>query len=291
MMISFVAPRSEVETSFWEELYSRKLNVYRLEAKEIEVLGFFTGSDGRNVSAFSVNSSSFETQTKALSRFGDEALVKGVLLNVNTAQEFKDFDKKEWIESAGRGIFESIQSEEYLSNPSLLFPFRLLSFADLKQHIFTYWFAFPALVSDDAAFAYTRPPKPLSAYLEVDDICSLYKELATYLVASAEGGPMLPVCGYIKRADGRRVVLLAEAWAAFLRGEDVSILTLDTEITEEVAVLGWIQRNLLTALCYSFQNRREKLSSSSEIHIIALRGVALRRAVAWSRRRSDEVMH
>src|SRR3989440_5978207 len=45
-------------------------------------------------------------------------------------------------------IWEAINDGTIYSCPSLLASFVILSFADLKKYRFSYWFAFPALVSD-----------------------------------------------------------------------------------------------------------------------------------------------
>jgi hypothetical protein len=58
----------------------------------------------------------------------------------------------------------------------------------------------------------------------------------------------------------------------------------------ELNALGWSMRNLLTALCYSFQNISGTKPVSSEIKVIAVRGLALRHAIARARRRSDTVL-
>jgi ubiquitin-like modifier-activating enzyme ATG7 len=234
-MISFMAPKSSVETGFWEELYSRKLNLYRLESRELEILGSYTPSDGQNASALVINSSSFDTLAKCISRYGDEGLARGILLNVNTAQEFKDFDKKGWIESAGRNILEVIRSGKWLSDPSLLFAFRVLSFADLKQHTFTYWFAFPALVADETSFTYTCQPRILADVLDAKVICNMYNGLAMHVISPAGLVPVLPVCGLVRVAETTRVLPLEDAWNAFLRGEEVFVIILDSELSGEIA--------------------------------------------------------
>lgn len=56
-------------------------------------------------------------------------------------------DKVAMLQTAGRQIWDAIKDGSIYSIPSLLSSFVILSYADLKRHKFTYWFAFPALHS------------------------------------------------------------------------------------------------------------------------------------------------
>lgn len=71
--------------------------------------------------------------------------VTGYLTNFNTIEEFKSLDKAAFLKSAGNQIFESIKNKSFLSNPSVLNTFQMISFADLKKFKFYYWLAFPSL--------------------------------------------------------------------------------------------------------------------------------------------------
>jgi ubiquitin-like modifier-activating enzyme ATG7 len=67
-------------------------------------------------------------------------IMPGNIINSNTEEEFKNFDKGEILKKVGEKIFKNISSKEWLKNPSLLLEFILLSFADLKTHKFRYFF-------------------------------------------------------------------------------------------------------------------------------------------------------
>jgi len=69
----------------------------------------------------------------------------GSLTNLNTAEDFRNFDKKDLLNSLGADITKDIHSGRIEQDPSLLVKFHVLSYADLKNHKFLYWFCFPAM--------------------------------------------------------------------------------------------------------------------------------------------------
>ena len=148
--VSFLAPKSFVNISFWEELYNRKLDMYGLSNEQIPLRAFLSPSEGENVSALTVDKESFEggfysvfmscvsfTLFHSSSSSSDqssttEVSIRGSLLNVNTIQAFKDIDKKSLIDNVGCIVRDAVESQKYLKDPSMLQRFVLLTFADLK---------------------------------------------------------------------------------------------------------------------------------------------------------------
>lgn len=94
---------------------------------------------------------------------------EGMIKNVNTIEEYRNMDKSQMIVQAGKTVRRTNQSSGTVSDthrlitvqtwdaindgtiyscPSLLSSFIILSFADLKNYKFYYWFGFPAIHSD-----------------------------------------------------------------------------------------------------------------------------------------------
>lgn len=73
---------------------------------------------------------------------------EGFIRNFNTIEDFRQVDKLQHIERAGRMIWDSIRDGTIYSCPSLLCSFSAVCFADLKKYRFTYHVAYPALHSD-----------------------------------------------------------------------------------------------------------------------------------------------
>ena len=111
-----------------------------------------------------------------------ECHVPGTLYNTNTAEAFKEVDKKRLLAAAaaqlwkdlvvpvpapetpadeskggaeGKDGHENGAMAAAMRDPSLLARFILLAFADLKKHSFVHWFAFPALSLDADPKHYT----------------------------------------------------------------------------------------------------------------------------------------
>lgn len=74
----------------------------------------------------------------------------GTLFNANTKEEFDKLDKYQLLKDSAKDILEAIDSGKWLKNPSVLTSFLLLSFANLKDHIFYYWFGFTSFIPEDA---------------------------------------------------------------------------------------------------------------------------------------------
>lgn len=83
--ILFQAPSSFFDPSFWEELYKRKLHVYKLESSAQPILTFSSASNGKNNESFEFAHNSFENVNDSLKRCHSG----GSLLNVNTVEVFE----------------------------------------------------------------------------------------------------------------------------------------------------------------------------------------------------------
>ena len=83
----------------------------------------------------------------------------GTLLNANTLDDFKEWDKTALLQRVAGAIWEDIHSGAALAQPERLLRFLLLTFADLKTHKYYYWFAFPAFAT--APPVLRAPPRPM----------------------------------------------------------------------------------------------------------------------------------
>lgn len=286
--VSFLAPKSFVSTSFWEELYRRKLDVYGLSSDQIAIQGFLSPSEGGNTSALTVSKESYQVnEVRAM-----EVSVPGSILNVNTVEAFKEVDKKRLIEQVGSLVRDAIESGEYLTDPSILQRFVLLTFADLKAHIFTYWFAFPAFIpsSDTILCDANSKPQSLSSVLTPIEISKMYKDLS-----SIENTNRMPVYGMKLEDNIWKITSLNEAWTLHNNGHaGIKIITIDTAVVTGSTsasldvTIGWGQRNLLYALSYSYQQSKTG-DSCNVIEIIFLRGSALKRALMSIKKKADDL--
>jgi len=111
-------------------------------------------------------------------------VVPGTLVNANTLEDFKDWDKAALLRKVAETILDDARSGRALAEPHRLGRFLLLTFADLKTHKFYYWFAFPAFAITPPPRA--KPPAPLSSLLGPDQIHALRAGYAA-LAASPSG--------------------------------------------------------------------------------------------------------
>jgi hypothetical protein len=94
-LISFIAPSTLIDPAFWEELYERKLNIYKLGTDKEPLSVYYNCSDSKNVEPFVLEGSSFRTINdeegeKTILRGRISAL--GTLVNVNTLEVRKISD-------------------------------------------------------------------------------------------------------------------------------------------------------------------------------------------------------
>ena len=84
--ISFIAPSTVIDPAFWEELYERKLNIYKLGTDNEPISVFYNTSDGRNSESFVLEQKSFRSLNSEEPSLGGRLSAKGTLVNVNTIE-------------------------------------------------------------------------------------------------------------------------------------------------------------------------------------------------------------
>ncbi|KAI9016019.1 hypothetical protein DFJ74DRAFT_635227 [Hyaloraphidium curvatum] len=171
---------SAVDSTFWHALAALKLNVFKLDDAPVPIEARY--GPGRLVAKQSFGDQDVALPAR-LSLSGQEAFAavdsadpgsestpadpedplsrnwtplefdsSGTLHNKNTVEDFKAVDKAALLKEAGEKMFSIIANDPraIMTRPSLLVPFVLLTFADLKKFKFFFWFAFPALVPKEA---------------------------------------------------------------------------------------------------------------------------------------------
>eukprot|EP00294_Goniomonas_avonlea_P013408 CAMPEP_0114553282 /NCGR_PEP_ID=MMETSP0114-20121206/7570_1 /TAXON_ID=31324 /ORGANISM="Goniomonas sp, Strain m" /LENGTH=656 /DNA_ID=CAMNT_0001738205 /DNA_START=8 /DNA_END=1978 /DNA_ORIENTATION=+ len=246
--LQFQTFTSTADVSFWGELARLKLEVYRLTNEVRPIMG--TYSLGSGVSRMCFGREAFEQFTPAPHTFA----ARGNLNLFETLDDFKGCDKKEFLKRSGEKLWESIRSGAAVEDPTLLLPFELLIYADLKHFVFYYWFAFPTLLPSSPVTS--DPPQPLHSVLSAAQASSFQSTMAT----GATGGVgffTVTVTGDDSVKVGPLKDWEADTGAApkFLAIADPSSLS---------AHPGWPLRSLLFLAAY-----RWKLS---EVAVICYRG-------------------
>ena len=111
MNINFQKCPVNIEESFWEDLYHKKLKVYGLSNNEHEI-------------------------------------ENGKLILFNTVNEIKKMDKKGLMKNQNKKTWEAIKSGEAIKNPDLLFEYTILVYIDFKEVQFFYWLYSPKFNND-----------------------------------------------------------------------------------------------------------------------------------------------
>lgn len=140
--------------------------------------------------------------------------MQGTLINTNTIEAFRTYNKMELIQSFGQEIWDTVKSGKALEDPSVLCQFVLMTFADLKKYKFYYWFAFPALCPETSA-THVAPPVHLGDYFTPSQIASLQ---ASYDSLSVDG--LGPGFFLVKVTESEVTVGNIQEWETFFNIDD-----------------------------------------------------------------------
>ncbi|XP_071484783.1 ubiquitin-like modifier-activating enzyme ATG7 [Diadema antillarum] len=190
--LQFAPFSSALDVGFWHKLTQKKLNEYKLDDKPKDIHGYYYNGDPDGLPCrlcldFNAFDSSASTPPHC-------HLSRGTLVNFNTLDAFKTCDKKALLDKTAEKLWDDIRQGAAIQDPSLLSPFLLLAFADLKKYHYSYWFAFPALITPEGV-RHTRPPERLEKVMSGSKISSLQtaydaacqaegRDLAYFLISS-----------------------------------------------------------------------------------------------------------
>ncbi|VDL19125.1 unnamed protein product [Hymenolepis diminuta] len=157
--VYFVPFDSVVDTTFWHVLSKKKLEDYRLDEGPFPMFGQFTNGTPPGVSPRMSFDYASMNETEATPG-GNLFNALGYVYVLNTVESFRQLDKKTHITNFGRKyICEVINVQhDFLLHPNKLLIFSLLTYCDLKNHKFYYWFAFPAVKQDKKPKLVTKTP-------------------------------------------------------------------------------------------------------------------------------------
>ncbi|CRK92981.1 CLUMA_CG006505, isoform A [Clunio marinus] len=162
-VFQYVQLKSVVSPDFWYKLAETKLNIEKLNENSKNIFGSFTNFNSQNC-VVNLDCTAFNSHFKPrINSFH----CHGTLLNRNTIESFKDSDKAELLKKEGEQLIDNIVNGLCLEDPTLLVPFILLSYADLKKYNFYYWFAFPASI-DPVFYENSTPQKLVDVFPQQD---------------------------------------------------------------------------------------------------------------------------
>ncbi|SZF04477.1 unnamed protein product [Blumeria hordei] len=146
LALKFAPFGSEIELPFYRALSQLKIDVDRLDDSPRPVLGLYQ----HRMTISSDVSCRMQILGDALTSEvvpAGHIRAEGKIKNLNTFEDFKNVDKASIMNTAAKQIWDAINDGSIYTVPSLLSSFTIISYADLKNYKFTYWFAFPALHS------------------------------------------------------------------------------------------------------------------------------------------------
>ncbi|CAG9830848.1 unnamed protein product [Diabrotica balteata] len=259
--VEYIPITSSVNPSFWSKLTEMKLDVYKSKEIEQHLFGYTDILKQLNCpwTFLEVDSTSFNVNYSA----GINLRFCGRLINTNTIERFKDYDKMHLIHEVGTDLHEKIKDGRALEDPSLLNCFILLTFADIKKYQYYYWFAFPVpkgisikknkcypissefsdSVVDNLYRQYTQLNERQKGYFLViknkDDIVvhSLKSKLSTLPLKESQVyfGFNNNVCSGNVASQLRNYVLLLLHFCPFLENQEASFLAL--KLTRERTIV------------------------------------------------------
>ncbi|KAG7173404.1 Ubiquitin-like modifier-activating enzyme ATG7-like [Homarus americanus] len=169
-ILQFAPFSSAVEAGFWHQFTQFKLDVLHLSEEAVPIAGSYVNSDAPGLpSRLNVEYDALQ-RDRLPSKLSCAAV--GTLINTNTLEEFRNRTKQELLKTSACGLWDAINSDRALENPSLLSSFLMFTFADLKKYHYYYWFAFPAFTLPKT-IPLVKEPQNLSAKLTTEQSASL----------------------------------------------------------------------------------------------------------------------
>ncbi|KAJ1665007.1 Autophagy protein 7 [Coemansia sp. RSA 1813] len=268
---------STIEPEFWSGLAQHKLHSARLDTTRTLVCGEFAGGRRhalRNaaapeaaqklavparlrVSQDAWNKAEVDQTSKSggdsQKQAGVAVEVDGFLHNTNTIEEFKKCDKGEILREAGAGILDAIRSGRASKAPELLWPFTLLSFADLKKYHFYHWVSFPAVTADPPDTT-TGAAVPIPDFVSNDsDLAALHTAFAAFVKGRPQSYGAFAAVYQPRNTSSPWSIYSLEDWdSAFGEGSgaDSTAMLGFIDPSSHSTRPGWPLRNLLTWMRY-----------------------------------------
>jgi hypothetical protein len=279
-VLTFYPPSCSIDPGFWEELYNRKVNVYKLDDSAVQITAVF-GSDGN----LSLGAESFALAEKVVLEEQQSQHVpfsaKGTLLNFNTIEAFKELNKKAYLQREAavlyRQMVDLVETKDgpicaAVRRPELLNSFAVIVFSDLKSYKFTYWFGMPTFVASTVVVT-TRP----CLLKEFSEGSKLLAGLYSGISVSAGFDHFSRGAFALRRNISDRAIWetasLEDIWAQRCDTSNVIIVFVDNSVGDNDPYKhSWGLRNLLALLDFH-------CTEPSSVKIISLRSPALRKCI------------
>ena len=173
------------------------------------------------------------------------------MINYNTLEAFKKFDKNEYLNTTeGNILYEAMTcngDDEFpavLNDPRILTRFVCHTFADLKKYHYYYWFVFPAFILPPT-IQMSQPVQPICDVLKSEEI--IQKLAKTYLEWKKSN---LIQSGFfwIQTDPVIKITNLKDGFQQFKSYDDVILGFADPSSLSDYP--GWPLRNLIAFICY-----------------------------------------
>ncbi|KAJ1798599.1 Autophagy protein 7, partial [Coemansia sp. RSA 2399] len=260
---------STIEPEFWSGLAQHKLHSAQLDTARTPLRGEFAGgrrhalrnaaaSDAAQklavparlrVSQDAWNSGEADTAGDS-QQVGVAVSVDGFLYNTNTIEEFKKSDKGEMLRDAGASILDAIRSGRATRAPELLWPFTLLSYADLKKYHFYHWVAFPAVTADppDTAIGTCVPISDFAS--NGSDLGALHAAFAAFAKDSSRSYSAFVAVYQPRNTSSPWGIYSLDEWDRAFDGDNGTAMVGFIDPSSHATRPGWPLRNLLTWVRY-----------------------------------------
>ncbi|KAJ2490670.1 Autophagy protein 7 [Coemansia sp. RSA 2050] len=271
---------SAVEPEFWASVAHHKLHTARLDTAPRDVQGSF-GCGRRHTVRSGRESGQKTVAVPARLRVGasdgssnGDVVVSGRLHNTNTVEDFKRLDKGALLREAGAAVLEAIRSGKASENPSLLWTFVVVSFADLKKYRFWHWFGFPAVMADPADTVWSAAQGIGNVVGSNDsELEALVGRCARFVAETKHGAFLLA-----KQCNGNWKVHALSEWDALLTSDSSdNVLVGFVDPSSHASRPGWPLRNLLVWVRHQrLATRRVRVLCFRDSGLLGMSGAEVR---------------
>ena len=246
MELKFAPFTSSINPGFWSALTKLKLDVLGLKEEALEVHAYYENKFQPTVpTLLTLDWNAFDPGSEeSIGSSWSAYSSNGVVINYNTLEAFRKFDKNEYLNSTeGNILYEAIITGDeptVLKDPRILTRFVCHMFADLKKYHYYYWFVFPAFILPPT-IQMSKAVQPISDVLEGEIIQNLAK---TYLEWKRSN--LIQSGFFWIQTDPMSITNLKDGFQQ-LNGDAILGFADPSSLSDYP---GWPLRNLIAFICY-----------------------------------------
>ena len=249
--LQFIPVNSAVDVSFWFALTQKKLEEFKLDTSVRPITGFYSFSNDSSIPP--LLHITRESLNPSMSTAPLQVRVPGFLHVCNTIEEFKSADRTALMERAKARLSTGEEKNVFL----------MLTYPDLKNYLFYYWFAFPVMTFEPVSYEAVTVAEALNEadlkqalstavsegkWRDFNGFAGVHSDLSLFPIDARTPATTIVVLDPVSRADlpsavvRNYIVQRAQSFPA----SKLAIVALKDPITADPALIHFVASRVFT---------------------------------------------